>query len=262
MEPDPSRTQALILSYEKDVETLWRKFYRRAMRQALQLIPVHADLAAQIRHYGRRRKFTNGVVDRIMDVFEEAEEVEIRRHLKELTSFYSRQAYVRGKQRNIELMQHLGVQVHFGMTPRDLEALSVFADRGLRLLGNDIEDMNKAIMQAISQGILKGESMNKIAQGINEAVAGDNRMGLDRAKLIARTEVIQTYGTAAINAYREAGLKEWEWVCAIDDRTCPICKDLDGKRFSVDVPFESHPNCRCTPRPVVPSSLREEEEET
>lgn len=256
VQQDPTRTAALILSYQKDLEALWRRFYRRAMRSALRLIPVHFDLAQRMSG-GRRRRFKNGVIERIMGVFEEAEEEEIRSKLRMLVQRYSRMAYIQGAQRNVEKMQHLGIRIHFGLMPRDLEALDVFAERGLRFLGNDIEDMNKEIMRVISKGILQGEGMDVVARGINEAAAGDSRMGLMRARLIAQSEIIQAYGTAALNKYKEAGLTQWEWTSAIDDRTCPACLENDGKKFDIDTPFESHPGCRCTPSPVVPDNIND-----
>jgi hypothetical protein len=36
----------------------------------------------------------------------------------------------------------------------------------------------------------------------------------------------------------------------LDDRTCPVCIALDGQEFSLDTPFATHPNCRCSPIPI------------
>ena len=54
-----------------------------------------------------------------------------------------------------------------------------------------------------------------------------------------------------MNKYEEAGLDEYEILSAQDERTCPICSKLNGKRFKLSeaeagVNFPPlHSNCRC-----------------
>ena len=45
------------------------------------------------------------------------------------------------------------------------------------------------------------------------------------------------------------------WITAEDERTCPICEELEGQSFALDaeVPTpdeDTHPNCRCEVEPV------------
>lgn len=55
-----------------------------------------------------------------------------------------------------------------------------------------------------------------------------------------------------MNKYEEAGLDEYEILSAHDERTCPICSKMNGKRFKIAEmvvgenapPF--HTNCRCS----------------
>lgn len=72
-----------------------------------------------------------------------------------------------------------------------------------------------------------------------------------QAMTIARTETLRAYREATRVTYREAGVEEWEWRSARSRRTCAFCLAMDGKRFPVDEPLRSHPNCRCTMVPVV-----------
>lgn len=71
------------------------------------------------------------------------------------------------------------------------------------------------------------------------------------AETIARTEVISAYRDGNLDRYRSSPVvKAWEWSATLDERTCPVCIFLDGQIFPLDVPFASHPNCRCSPLPV------------
>lgn len=53
------------------------------------------------------------------------------------------------------------------------------------------------------------------------------------------------------SAARKAGVKGAQWSAILDQRTCPLCEELDGKKISVDNPdFDVfrpplHQNCRC-----------------
>jgi SPP1 gp7 family putative phage head morphogenesis protein len=56
------------------------------------------------------------------------------------------------------------------------------------------------------------------------------------------------------NADALSGL-EWEWVAALDSRTCPTCAPIDGQRWKrkADAPtWPRHVNCRCQVVPVDP----------
>ena len=56
----------------------------------------------------------------------------------------------------------------------------------------------------------------------------------------------------AARYYKEAGVAEYEYMAAVNERTCDTCGALDGRRFKVDdaepgVNYPPiHPNCRCT----------------
>jgi hypothetical protein len=47
----------------------------------------------------------------------------------------------------------------------------------------------------------------------------------------------------------------WQWVAALDDRTCPACGELDGQTWAYDDAYSPkqplHSGCRCTVVPVI-----------
>lgn len=49
-----------------------------------------------------------------------------------------------------------------------------------------------------------------------------------------------------LKTFIEAGVDKVVWVAEKDDKTCEVCKDLDGQVFEIDkVPTKPHYNCRC-----------------
>ncbi len=95
------------------------------------------------------------------------------------------------------------------------------------------------------------------------------RLQKERALLIARTETIN----AASNGYREQLIQaseqglldavKWEiqWLVTPDDRLCPLCRQMSGKRREINGTYQSgpgagkkcptlHPRCRCSERTI------------
>jgi SPP1 gp7 family putative phage head morphogenesis protein len=113
------------------------------------------------------------------------------------------------------------------------------------------EETERMLRQSLEDGYAAGESMDQIADRVQGAFDVD----LVRAQRIARTETIGAANFGAKTGYREAGVSQLEWLSARDDRTCEICEPMDGEMFPInnapDIPFSSHPNCRCTWLPVL-----------
>lgn len=102
-----------------------------------------------------------------------------------------------------------------------------------------------------------------VALGRNpRAIATALRRALDisrtRALTIARTEVLRAYRVSALDSYRQTSvIKGWVWMAAVTNeaanltRVCAACWAMHGRWFPLDVPFESHPNCRCSAAPCL-----------
>lgn len=89
------------------------------------------------------------------------------------------------------------------------------------------------------------------------------RLRKERGMLIARTEVINAHGHGTEQSWetaRASGLLGAElrkvWIAAMgSERTCKICRDLDGRTAAIGEPFvgaytsteapTAHPQCRC-----------------
>jgi SPP1 gp7 family putative phage head morphogenesis protein len=77
-------------------------------------------------------------------------------------------------------------------------------------------------------------------------------VGIKRARVLTRTEVINAHAEATLNSYTEAGLEgvtvNAEYTTAGDNKVCPKRRKLEGKVYTIAeargvIPM--HPNCRC-----------------
>lgn len=82
--------------------------------------------------------------------------------------------------------------------------------------------------------------------------------GRKRARLIAQTETTRAAREGSVLGFEQSGVvTEAEWVTVADERVCPTCGRLHGKRASLRGTFEglsyppAHPGCRCFVRPVI-----------
>lgn len=97
-------------------------------------------------------------------------------------------------------------------------------------------------------GVALGYNPRKVARLMAHGMTGS----LDRMMTIARTEQLRTYRTASLASYRASGVVEgYVRLSARDSRVCPGCLAADGEEYPLDVPFQSHPQCRCTLVPKV-----------
>ena len=109
----------------------------------------------------------------------------------------------------------------------------------------------RMIDSIVTGGIIKGESTANIAKAVRTELP---RKVQSQATAIART-AIQDYNRQVKEAVWDAnkdalnrlGLK-YEWVAALDSRTCMVCAPLDGIERDKKGDFKStpvHPRCRC-----------------
>lgn len=106
-----------------------------------------------------------------------------------------------------------------------------------------------AMRASLIRGIAVGDNPRKAAADMLTRVRGDFDGGLNRALVIARTEMLDAHRTAAhaMDQANTATLDGWEWVSALDKRTCPSCWAMHGTRHPLDEqgPLD-HQQGRCT----------------
>lgn len=109
------------------------------------------------------------------------------------------------------------------------------------------ETTQDAVASTIEQGYLDGLSPLQIADLIEGLPAFDDV----RAEMVARTETMFAYNSAALSSYGEFGVTEVE---ASDGDKDDACASRDGRTFSVEEAndIEDHPNGTLAWIPIVP----------
>lgn len=122
-----------------------------------------------------------------------------------------------------------------------------------KLLSQYLSDLSKEevqkIIKEIAEGLRQKKTMNEISEKIKKIIPDG-----ERAKRIARTEVIRVTNEGRRREYDQMGFKQVEWIASRGKRTCPICKAQDGKTFKISEAknlIPAHVGCRCTFAAVV-----------
>ena len=63
--------------------------------------------------------------------------------------------------------------------------------------------------------------------------------------------MLDAVDTATLDGYKDSGVEKVKWNTNIDGRECKVCRERNGKTYSIDnVPPKAHRNCRCYLTPV------------
>lgn len=216
-------------------------------------------------------------VDGFMAWLREQEELEIleiieRRSLlgeiitEPWTNNYIRVAYEKGVIRAGQELRKLGYEIPEYIiggsllnAPIHADAVGLLYTRALSELRGITEAMDQQISRLLSQGLAEGQYPYNIAKVLNDRV---DKIGITRAKMLARTEIVRAHHNATINEYKSWGIEgvkvQAEWLISGID-TCPIClgfasggKNNDGV-YTLDeiLPLiPAHPNCLCAAIPA------------
>lgn len=107
------------------------------------------------------------------------------------------------------------------------------------------------IGQALADGIVRGLGPRETARTLSTMMGGQSA----RALTIARTETMRAYRESTRQSYRanKRLVMRWEWVSALDRRTCAACYSMHGQTFPTEQKLDGHPNCRCVMVPLTPT---------
>lgn len=116
---------------------------------------------------------------------------------------------------------------------------------------------NKALLQQrIEKGLVDCVSRGVAKDEIIKQLKNDFGVGFNQADAIARTELTYIMGQSTANSYKSVGVKQYQYLAALDSRTSDICKKLNGKVFDfADMQIGKnyppcHVNCRSTVIPI------------
>jgi len=126
---------------------------------------------------------------------------------------------------------------------------------GIARDGSPFADLLAGSYPAI-RDVMTRELIRSVALGRNPRVTAAlvrkaTGMGLDRALNIARTEQLRVYREATRESYVSAGVRQYQRIAALDERTCCGCAVADGEILSTEAEFDEHCQGRCDLLPII-----------
>ena len=127
---------------------------------------------------------------------------------------------------------------------------------GLTLVERIAEHKRKlslTLKEELSKGLVRGDSLQDISKIFSKKID----LSYSNALRIIRTESCWVMNEATVNNYKENGIKEYEFMAFLDKKTSKQCRDLDGKKFSIEEYKAGvnlpplHPNCRSCILPII-----------
>lgn len=157
--------------------------------------------------------------------------------------------------------------------PTAIDILNYNRERSTKIATDVNDETEKQLRASISQGLDDNEGLDGLQARVENVMGSAATFRSDR---IARTETTRAQGFADNTAWAQSGVVYGkEWYCVIDERTCLICLQLDGRIIALDDNFYSvgdvihagnqtmnvsygdigspplHVGCRCTEQPIM-----------
>lgn len=114
-------------------------------------------------------------------------------------------------------------------------------------------DNTERLAQTLNDELIHIVATGKKDSDLKRALQERFNVSYHRAETLARTEVAHIQTEAAKKRYEDYGIEYVEVLVDPDDRTCELCKALQGKKFKTTEtpPLPVHPNERCCLVPVL-----------
>jgi len=269
---DPTRTFSLRRRFEAELFRRFKKLKNIIKEEIIDKNVFGLDITT---NQNERFAFpkSSDKIQSFMDWLEETEKREIletyrifgiKRYSDESwMNIYIRSSYQRGIARARAEMNKVGIDYVKGAIeiafnkPFHVDAVSLLYTRAFNELKGITNEMNKQISRVLSEGFVRGDNPRKIAVDLNNRVS---KIGIVRARVLARTEIIRAHHEANMNEYEQAnveGLKVYaELLTAKDSRVCVVCRDLEVRSMKRPYTIAEmkgvipvHPNCRCVAVP-------------
>lgn len=116
--------------------------------------------------------------------------------------------------------------------------------------------LGRKIREGITQSLILGEGMNKVADRINQHFGNS----LFNARRLARTEVMRVCYVAEAKAMKDSDVEYVRYLATTsDERTCRICRQYHDQVYKLgeEPMLPRHPHCRCTYAPELLDIPRE-----
>lgn len=174
---------------------------------------------------------------------------------------YIQQGWRQGAGRSFDDVNELGVGAgakdqflrQIWQQPVTREKVEFLASRVFTELKGFSASMSHQVSRRLADGLVQGLSPLELARSLHEVVG----ISVNRAKAIARTEIIRAHAEGQLDSFEAMGIEELgvnaEIRTAGDNKVCPICHDLAGPDddphvYTIEEArglIPAHPMCRC-----------------
>ena len=150
----------------------------------------------------------------------------------------------------------LGIDIGAVVRDEDLtEYIALAAGRNASLIRSLAADMVKSVEQATLQNLMNNGSVAEL----RKKLTAEFGIGDRKARIIARDQVAKLNSDLNRMRHQQAGVTEYEWMTAHDERVRPLHRTLDGKVYEYGKPTGAEDGlppgqpimCRCIARGIV-----------
>lgn len=137
------------------------------------------------------------------------------------------------------------------------QALKVIQASQIQYLQNLNVELQKKVKNILVEELKKNQDPKQIAKELQSNI---KTLSKNRAKTIARSEVIKAHNVGQVDTMQQLGVKRYIFWTAQDKRVCKVCLGFQGsvsdpniynldRAGTTEAPLpvtNTHPNCRCT----------------
>lgn len=296
-------TEAEFRRLRAKINDVYRQAYKEIEQKGREFAQAHARREAQMRQMVADGKMTQADFDAWMrgQVFQ-GEQWQKKKQQMADTLYHADQVaqqMVNDSRYNVfaananymgySLEHDRGIKTNFGLYDADSVRRLVKKEPDLlppkKMVGKDksYQWYNRQVQTAITQGIIEGESLDKIAHRIGKQTGETSMTAMLRNARTMQTGAQNAGRIEGLHQAQELGIKvKKQWMATLDSHTRDAHADLDGQIADVDEPFDSelgpimYPgdpdadpanvwNCRCTlvyVYPEYPNSMERRDNET
>lgn len=254
---EPSQTRTLRQEYARKLRGAWQRI-RAAAREGIVENDALALESEALVDAPRRGQLDR---DRIAQQVDAVRRWITRAATQEIVQPYGRngneyieRAYLKGVEDARTELRALGIEsLQSDSTisatalqlPAHEEQIERLLEKNLSSLEGLTEDTAEDLSRELSDGLAAGDGPKDIASTIADRIES---IGLNRATVIARTELMDSYNTARLKEWEEKGVTKVGVLIAAD--ACPECQAYNaGEPYQASKAYGNlpkHPRCRCS----------------
>ena len=138
-------------------------------------------------------------------------------------------AYILGKS-----LFNLNKDLKSALSLSDRKAIDVLTRHNCFWLGEHYgKHIGPKISELTQQALDEGLGRDALAENLKQELGSVSPKGYSYFDVVASSALVRARSFGSIAGMEEAGIAEYEILAMGDERTCPICGEMNGKKFSV-----------------------------